>query len=169
MDNAAAVSTLVLAAVIHSTFVIERTFPATPQRVFAALADPVKKRRWFAESDAKGVESFEMDFRVGGRETTRFVMVGGPESRQMRITNETTYLDIQQDRRVVLAYSMAFGEHRFSVSLATFELRPTGAGTELRFTEQSAFFEGGDGLERRKEGWQKLLDSLGKYLSAGEA
>jgi len=26
--------------VIHSTFVIERSYPATPERVFAAFADP---------------------------------------------------------------------------------------------------------------------------------
>jgi len=33
----------------HSTFVIERHYAAAPERVFAAFADPAKKRRWFAE------------------------------------------------------------------------------------------------------------------------
>jgi len=33
-------------AVTHGTFVIERNYPTTPERVFAALADPKKKRRW---------------------------------------------------------------------------------------------------------------------------
>ena len=33
-------------SVTHSTFVIERYFPASPERVFAALADPARKRRW---------------------------------------------------------------------------------------------------------------------------
>jgi len=169
MANATAVSAAVLAAVIHSTFVIERTYPVSPQRVFAALADPAKKQRWFAESEGKGVDSFEMDFRVGGRERTHFRMVGGPENREMSIINETTYLDIQPDRRVVLAYSMAFGEHRFSASLATFELRSKGTETELRFTEQAAFLEGGDGPERRKEGWEKLFDSLARFLSEQQA
>jgi uncharacterized protein YndB with AHSA1/START domain len=34
--------------VTHSTFVVERTYPASPARVFAAFADPKIKDRWFA-------------------------------------------------------------------------------------------------------------------------
>jgi uncharacterized protein YndB with AHSA1/START domain len=32
----------------HDTFVIERTYPASPARVFNAWADPEAKARWFA-------------------------------------------------------------------------------------------------------------------------
>ena len=35
----------------HSTFVIERTYPASPQQVFRAFSDPGRKRRWFAEGE----------------------------------------------------------------------------------------------------------------------
>ena len=38
-------------SVTHSTFVIERSYPTTPERVFAAFADPAKKRRWLAEGE----------------------------------------------------------------------------------------------------------------------
>lgn len=58
-------------SVIHNTFVIERSYRATPERVFAAFADPAKKRRWFVEGDHHDVEEYEMDFRVGGKERSR--------------------------------------------------------------------------------------------------
>ena len=60
-------------SVIHNTFVIERSYPKPPERVFAALADPAKKRRWYAESDTHDIELFETDFRVGGIERSRGV------------------------------------------------------------------------------------------------
>lgn len=34
--------------VLHSSFTLERSYPATPERVFAAWADPAAKARWFA-------------------------------------------------------------------------------------------------------------------------
>ena len=151
-------------SVIHATFVIERSFPATPQRVFAALSDPAKKSRWFRETDKSEFNSFEMDFRVGGRERSTFRIEGGPVDGVI-CTNDTTYQDIVPDSRIVFAYTMALGERRFSASLATFELLDADAGTKLVFTEQAAFFEGADGTEMRKDGWEGLLDRLGNELA----
>jgi len=51
---------------VHGNFTIERTYRATPARVFAAFADPSKKKSWFAASDTHEIESFESDFRIGG-------------------------------------------------------------------------------------------------------
>src|SRR5437764_15420329 len=64
--------------VIHSTFVVERSFPQPPETVFAAFADPAKARRWYASGDGHEVEEFTSDFRVGGRQLLRYRL--GPQT-----------------------------------------------------------------------------------------
>lgn len=152
-------------SVVHDTFVIERSYPAAPARVFAAFADPAKKRLWFAEGDGFVVEAFDADFRVGGSELTRFRMVGGGLPDGTSGENDTHYQDIVPDRRIVLAYTMTIGGKRISSSQATVELLPAKQGTTLVFTEQAAFFEGGDGAQMREAGWRELFEKLAKSLA----
>lgn len=146
-------------SVVHDTFTIERTYDASPERVFAAWADPASKRRWFAEGEGFELDSYDLDFRVGGREHGQFRARGGMEMR-----NDTVYQDIVQDRRIVLAYTMTVNGKRISASLTTVVLEPAGTGTRLLFTEQAAFFEGADGVEMRTQGWRSLLDALDQEL-----
>jgi len=152
-------------AVIHSTFVIERSYPAAPKRVFAAFADPAQKRRWFVEGDHGEVESYELEFRVGGKEQVRVRLGPGTPVQGLVCTNDISYLDIIPDRRVVTASTMSLGEKCISASLVTFEFLPSKAGTDLVFTHQGAFFEGADGPEMREEGWRKILDELAKEFA----
>jgi uncharacterized protein YndB with AHSA1/START domain len=153
--------------VTHNTFVIERSYPTTPERVFAALADPDKKRRWFAaESSTQEVESFEMDFRVGGTERARYRFKSGSLFPGVPLINDASYQDIVPNQRVVVASTMTVGDKRISASLSTFELLPAKEGTNLIFTHQGAFFEGSDGPERREGGWQHLLELLGTELAS---
>jgi uncharacterized protein YndB with AHSA1/START domain len=147
-------------SVIHSTFVIERSYPAAPERVFAAFADPPKKRRWFADAGGHNVEHYEMDFRVGGRELVRFRFKEGTPVGGLAGISDASYQNIVPNRRVVFASTMTVGEKCISAALCTVELLPSDAGTDLIFTHQGAFFEGADGPERREEGWRKLLEYL---------
>jgi uncharacterized protein YndB with AHSA1/START domain len=153
-------STMEKLSVTHSTFVIERSYPTTPERVFAAFADPLKKRRWFAEGESFGVREFEMDFRVGGSEHSRFHMKDGTP-----LANDTSYHDIEPNRRIVFAYTMSVAGRRISASLATVELLPTEKGTDFVYTEQAAFFEGSDGAKIREAGWSGLFEQLAKELA----
>lgn len=152
-------------SVIHSTFAIERSYPTTPERVFAAFADPAKKRRWFVEGDHHEVEHYEMDFRVGGKERARFRFKEGTPLKGIACTNDTIYQDIVPGHRVVFASTMSVGEKCISASLGTVEFLPSKAGTDLIFTHQGAFFEGADGPEMREEGWRGLLERLTKEFS----
>ncbi len=154
-------------SVVHSTFTIERNYASPPARVFAAFANQATKRRWFAEEKSSEVLEFMMEFRVGGREFTRFRFHGGPEGappKGTEIRNDTVYQDIVADRRIVFAYTMTIGDRRISASLATIELRPSAGGTDLIFTEQAAFFEGGEGPQMREGGWRALLSNLDNEL-----
>lgn len=148
-------------SVVHATFTVERVYDASPARLFAAFAEPAAKRRWFAEGGEDWeVESFEMDFRVGGFERSRFRFRGGP-----LITNDTVFQDIVPDERIIIAYWMTIGGAPISASLATMEFRPEGARTRLVFTEQDAFLDGYDNADARKEGTGELLESLARELA----
>jgi uncharacterized protein YndB with AHSA1/START domain len=145
--------------VVHDTFVIERNYPTTPQRVFEAFADKAKKRRWCVEGEGFTIEEFEMDFRVGGVERSRFRFNGGSA-----IMCDAIYQDIVPNQRIVFVYTMTAGAKRLSSSLTTIELLPGKKGTNLIFTEQGAFFDGADSVKGREEGCRGLLEQLGKEL-----
>ena len=142
-------------SVTHATFVVERTYDASPARVFAAWADPAAKTRWFKGPEEWGPGAYELDFRVGGREISRGGPPGGPV-----YSYEALYQDIVPEQRIVYTYAMDQGETRISVSLGTVELTPAGSGTRLVYTEQGAFLDGHDSPDQRKQGTGSLLDAL---------
>lgn len=145
--------------VVHSTFRVERDYPSVPARVFAAFAHQETKRRWFVEGEGWEVDTFTLDFRVGGRETARYRFRGGEP-----MGNDTVYLDIVPDRRIVFAYTMLVGARRHSVSLATIEITPTDVGSRLVYTEQGSFFDGAEKPGGREAGCRELLEQLAAEL-----
>jgi uncharacterized protein YndB with AHSA1/START domain len=149
-------------AVVHNTFVVERAYPVPPERVFAAFSDPAKKRRWYVEGE---IESYDMDFRVGGKEHYASGFKEGHPLAGHTLKSENMYRNIVPNRRIIFTSTMALEEKCFSISLGTVELLPTEKGTDLILTFQSAFLEGADGPEMREAGWRKLLDKLGKELA----
>ena len=145
-------------SVTHATFVIERSYPADRSRVFKAWADPRAKALWFGGPE--GDEELQLDFRVGGKETSRGSVNGSV------FLYEATYHDIVEDERIVYAYDMYMDDTRISVSLGTIELSPDGDGTRLVYTEKGAFLDGHDTPDQRQAGTEQLFDALGESLKA---
>ena len=145
----------------HDTLVLERTYQASPERVFAAWSDPDIRKEWDVPGDGWELAEMEMDFRIGGRESSRFGPPGGPYYQA-----EGVYLDIVPDRRIVSAGTMHEGEVRTAVTLATVELFPEGNGTRLRLTDQSAFLEGREDAADRRSGYGTTLAKLEGFLDA---
>jgi uncharacterized protein YndB with AHSA1/START domain len=147
-------------SVAHATFTLERRYPASPKRVFAAFADKAQKKKWFGGPPEWGPEVHEMDFRVGGREINR----GGPKGGTVHAF-DCLYQDIVPNERIIYSYDMHLDDKRISVSLTTIELRPDGTGTHLVFTEQGVYLDGYDDAGSREQGTNFLLDKLGASLT----
>jgi uncharacterized protein YndB with AHSA1/START domain len=116
-------------SVEHATFVVERKYEASPERAFAAWADPEAKARWYVDSDAQ----LELDFRVGGRERSRGTAPDGSA-----YSYEALFQDIVPAERIVYTYDMLLHGTRISVSLATVEFTPEGDGDPDWFSRSRA-------------------------------
>jgi uncharacterized protein YndB with AHSA1/START domain len=152
---------IAMTAIHHGTFTIERSYKAPRALVFKAFEDIDAKRRWFVQGDDENwqVESFETDFRVGGSERSRFRYAGGP-----LISNDTVYLDIAANERIIIAYTMGTEGSIFSSSMSTIRFEPHGSGTKLIYTEQGAYFGEANQILGREEGTKGLFESLAKEL-----
>ena len=155
--------------IVHDTFVIEHSYPVPPARVFGAFADDTVKSRWFLiDSELAATEAYQNDFRVGGKETSRFRFAGdtpGGSPAGTMMGNDSIYMDIVENERIVFAYSMLVGDYRMSTSLATIQLLPEGQGTRLVFTEQAVYYDKSDGPQLRKQGWTLLLGKLAQAIA----
>jgi uncharacterized protein YndB with AHSA1/START domain len=151
--------TTIARSVVHAVFSLERIYDASPAAVFRALTDPAAKARWFGGGEGMTILSREMEVRPGGREHLSGRWASGTVS-----TFDATYFDVGPGRRLVYAYEMHMDGRKISVSLATMDLAPHGAGTRLKVTEQGAFLDGYDDAGSREHGTGILLDRLGGSL-----
>lgn len=150
----------------HTTFSIERRYPHSPERVFAAWSEPGAKSRWFRSPSPEWqsvVQEFE--FAVGGRERVHT----GPRAGGRVHAFDARYFDIVPNQRIVYAYDMHIDTRLISVSLTTVTFTEDGAGTLMTFTEQAAFLDGYDdeGGGGRERGSRTLLEQLAESLDDG--
>jgi uncharacterized protein YndB with AHSA1/START domain len=140
---------------IHSTFSLERTYPAAPARVFAAWAEPAAKARWFTGAGSE----HRLDFRIGGRE-----VVNAANSDGEPLTFESAYHDIVPEARIVYSSTLSVRDKVATVSLTTVEISAAGEGTRLVLTEQGTYLDSLEDPSWREQGTSSQLDALNAEL-----
>jgi uncharacterized protein YndB with AHSA1/START domain len=150
----------------HSTFVIERSLKASPEKVFKAFSTIEGKSGWFAGPPMWKELERKFDFRVGGHETLKNEMDTGVVT-----SYAAEFLDIIPNERIIYSYEMHMDDKKISISLATIEFTAEEDGTKLVVTEQGAYLDdfkdadSGDGNTlSREHGTGYLLDGLKAYV-----
>jgi uncharacterized protein YndB with AHSA1/START domain len=146
--------------VVHATTVVARHFAnVAPGVVFAAWEELAQRAQWDLPGNDWVLAQMEMDFRVGGRELTRF----GPKD-DPRYWSAGEFLDIVPNERIVTAGTMHSDSARISATLCTIEFAREANGTRLVLTDQSAFFDGAESPDDRRAGWGEILDRLVRFI-----
>jgi uncharacterized protein YndB with AHSA1/START domain len=144
----------------HATIVMERTYNASPARVFEAWADAEARKRWSAPAENIRIEYEETDFREGGRDISRCIEPGNED-----YVAAVTYIDIKGDQRIAFVEDVTHGKKRVSAALISVELAARGAATRLLLTMQIASFDGSNMEQGYQFGWNAALDNLAKEFS----
>lgn len=149
-------------ALTHATFCVERVYDATPARVFHAFTDRDARMRWFFKTDSWTLHAHSGgELGVGKTESSRF----SPPGADVIITNDSIYLDVAPNERLIFAYAMTLGGAPLSSSLSTVEFKAEGKGTRIVFTEQGVYLDGN--VPGRIEGTEGLLATLAEELARG--
>lgn len=141
----------------HATFTVERSYALPPERVFSAWSDPSEKARWFASPGA----SHQLDFRVGGTETTQ-----GEQSDSSTLTFTSTYQVIHPAELIVYSSTLSSGDTLSTISVTTVEFLAEDGGTRQVLTEYGVFLHETELPEWRERGTRTWLDHLTSYLTA---
>ncbi len=136
--------------VTHSTFTLERRYPAPVERVFEAWADPAARKRWMAQ----GAEHAQ-NFVVGGLET-----VTASDGQGRPLTYEARYAEIVTNERILTTSTLHTGDQLSTVSVTSVEFRAQDTGTLLVLTEHGMYLPGQEQPAWREQGTAQQLDTL---------
>lgn len=148
-------------SIAHATIVMDRTYNASPARVFNAWHDLEARKRWSAPAENIRIEYEQADFREGGKDVSRCIEPGNAD-----FIATVSYIDIRKDQRIVFAEDVAHGNTRVSAALISVELTPKGEATQLALTMQIASFDEAGMEQGYQFGWSAALDNLAKEFAA---
>lgn len=142
-----------------ATLVLEHTYSASVERVFAEFADPAARASWSTPGNDSLVYD-EADFREGGQDVFR---CGAPGN--LRFRGVTVYHAIVPNRCVISSETLTESGERRAVSLNTLEFEPTSGGTKLTMTIQIVSFVGSGMVAGYESGNRGALKGLAKHLA----
>jgi uncharacterized protein YndB with AHSA1/START domain len=142
--------------VTHSTFTLERRYPAPVHRVFQAWAEPEARRRWMAQ----GAEHSQ-NFVIGGLETVRAV-----DGEGRVLTYEARYAEILTDERILTTSTLHTEDRLSTVSVTSVEFRADGTETVVVLTEHGVYLPGQEQPDWREQGTARQLDTLAAEFDA---
>lgn len=143
------------ARVFHDTIALERTYPASPARVFEAWRDVEARKRWSKPSDQIELVYDKAEFHVGGEDVVRCGVAG--DLRHLAIV---TYMEIDPDRRLVFAERVSEAGVAKAAALIDVAFEPSGKGTRLTVTMQVAAYDTPDMIDGYRQGWTPSLENL---------
>lgn len=144
------------------SFDLDRTYPAPPERVWAAFTRAELLQRWVCPDPEWRVASCEVDAREGGGYRLRF----GPRPAGDEFRETATFSVFEPVRRLVLDV-LTSGEDMHKTSRCTVLLLPADGGTRLELSVEG--LEDEQALENTRTGWTWCLEGIAEHLGPGEA
>lgn len=139
------------------SFDLERTYPAPPQKVWAAFTRADLLERWVCPDPAWRVSTCEVDARAGGGYRLRF----GPRPAGDAYSETATFAVFEPMERLVLDVLTA-GEDMAESSRCTVLLLPVEGGTRLELTVEG--LSGPLAAEQMRVGWTWCLEGIAAQL-----
>ncbi len=144
------------------SFHLDRTYPAPPERIWAAFTRADLLERWILPDPDWRVSACEVDAREGGGYRVRF----GPRPAGDAYRETATFAVFEPVERLVLDVLTA-GEDMSETSRCTVLLRPVDGGTRLELRVEG--LSGAEAAEQMRVGWQWCLGGMGALLDAAAA
>ena len=146
---------------------LTRVFDAPRELVFKAWTDEKQFHQWFGAAACHGgsVQSVKLDARIDGRYRLQVRRADGEF-----FTTVGVYREVKPPERLVFTWQFEkdgssddFEEVELPEMLVTIEFKARGQQTELTLTHEK--FASVESRDRHNDGWNRCLDSLGKFVA----
>ena len=152
-------TTATTSSIARDTIVLERIYPAGPDRVFHAWKDVEARTRWSKPWPEMDLVYDSHDFRIGGTDVYRCGLNG-----VFNWTAEVQYLDIVRNKRLIFSERMAEEGKPQSTALITVEFFARGKETLQIATIHVVVLDGSDMLDGYVGSWNAALDNIATEL-----